>query len=261
MTRHGRTEDQVLSRSFVIVGTQRTGSTLIRTRLDSHPSIRCHGEIFKLGRKPYQGPDGYWTYYRQRPSRYLRRIFLRRRQVYAFLDMLLKADSARLVGFKVMYSQTLRMPEILAYIFERQLPVVQVVRRNNVRTLISREIAKSTGVYHAHGDAERPNACIRLEPATLLQRLDEIAAEEGRWAEVLRDSVRKHRICYEDVIEDRDATERALLRFLGVESATLTSTLRKLGSADLRESLANFDEVSRELRGTRFESMLYANDP
>jgi LPS sulfotransferase NodH len=40
---------------FVIIAQQRTGSNMLVSALDSHPGVRCLGELFRMGKKPDRG--------------------------------------------------------------------------------------------------------------------------------------------------------------------------------------------------------------
>lgn len=246
-------------RAFVIVGTQRTGTTLIRTCLDSHPRVHCSGEVFKFGRRPYQGPDAYWRYCRSTPLRRLRKVFARRRQVYAFLDSLLTGDD-RMAGFKLMYSHARRFPEVVEYVIERGLPIVHVVRRNCLRTLVSREMARVSSVYHQYEGARQNQISVRVDTKGLTAAIERIADEDDAWVRCLGAGARRLQVTYEDFVCNRASGERELLSFLGLDVVPLTSPLLRIGAAELRENIANFDEVAAVLRGTEFEGLLYTRD-
>jgi len=51
---------------------------------------------------------------------------------------------------------------------------------------------------------------------------------------------------------------QGLLAFLGLPSATLSVPIRKILPDNASSLISNLDEVSRALRGTRFEPMLKA---
>ena len=52
----------VNNNKFIILTTQRTGSTYLRIWLNKHPNIRSHGEIFL---NHYQAPDGFNAFLKQ----------------------------------------------------------------------------------------------------------------------------------------------------------------------------------------------------
>jgi LPS sulfotransferase NodH len=242
---------------FVIVGTQRTGTTLIRTSLDSHPDALCSGEVFKSGKRPYKKPDGYWAFCRETLSNRIRHYIARRRNVCAFLDRLLSRPDAQAVGFKIMYSHARRYPEVVEYLRRHQLCVIHVTRRNFLRTLISRDVARLTGIYHRTANsAQSAAAAIELDVSTLVHRLRGISSEEGAWDSLLLGHSRVHKVCYEDFIDDRPAVTRKLLQFLGLRYTELNSPLEKVNASDMRHLISNYGEVEKALRATPFYGLL-----
>jgi len=257
---------------FVILGTQRTGTTLIRTSLDSHPAVQCRGEVFVVGRwplalsrtKPYTHSDGFWAYRRRNGSNRMLSLVARRRSIATFLDELYAPGARQAIGFKLMLSEARRFPEVLAYLKQRQVKAIHVLRRNVLNTFISRESARLTGVYHVRntdegtGAGARPprRAKPRLDPRTLVAKLRSIAAEDAEWTELISHQLPVHRVVYEDFVRNQADTSAAMLEFIGIPPATLTSDLKKIVPDDWRAAVANSDEVERALKGSEFESVL-----
>ena len=248
--------------AFVIIGTQRTGTTLIRTSLDSHPHIRCSGEVFKTGRRPYLEPDGYWAYcHRTARSRIMQYLF-RRRHVYRFLDNLLASADGKSPGFKMMYSHARRHPAAIDYVKTNRIKAVHVTRRNVLKTLLSRELARQTGVYHHFGEKQHGEVeAIHLETGDLPRRLRNLVNEDREWQGLLYGHVDVHRVCYEVFVNDHESASRQLLMFLGLEYLDLTSNLTKLNPTDMRRLIRNYDEVANALRDSEFAELLDAPGP
>ena len=80
---------------FVIVNTQRTGSTHLVKLLDSHPSILCAGEIFY----PPSGSEyAIQKYINQKLSRKIRNLAYRSGLVEEFLDDFYKQGTPAVPG-------------------------------------------------------------------------------------------------------------------------------------------------------------------
>lgn len=252
-----------MARKFVIVGTQRTGTTLIRTSLDSHPDLICSGEVFKGGRRPYKHPDGYWAFCRATPLNRIRHYLARTRNVRDFLSQLLAREGAQAIGFKLMYSHARRYPEVVQFIGEGGLSVVHVTRRNVLKTLISRDVARVTGVYHRTAESsestERGQAAISLDPSTLIARLDGVTREEQAWDALLGEHSSLIKVCYEDFVDERVLETQRLLQFLGLRFVELRSPLQRLSPTDMRLIIANYDEVASVLRPTPYHQLLEAD--
>lgn len=256
---------------FVVLGTQRTGTTLVRTSLDSHPDIRCHGEVFVVGRwperftrrKPYTEPDGYWAYRRASLPARLASFLQPDRTVARFLDDLYAGNESA-IGFKLMLTEAQRFPAAVRYLKANRVAAIHVLRRNLLDVMISRRMARTTGVYHRHADTTpasdgRPARAplrLTLDTGRLLRDLEAIAEEDRRWQELAYDQLPFMRVYYEDFVASRDARSKELLDFLGVAPRPLSSPLRKVVESDWRQVVVNPQGVEAVLRGTTFEHLL-----
>src|SRR5688572_8111341 len=173
---------------FVIAGTQRTGTTLLRTSLSSHPDIDCRGEVFNLGKSPYVLPGGYWAFARQDASHRLSAAVFPRRSFRNFLDHLYRERACGAVGFKVMLNHCMSRPYLWPLIAEYGVKVILVTRRNVLKTLVSRCAAAVSGVYHVSASLPAKTAVadwkprtVKINSATVIQELDKIAQEADGW--------------------------------------------------------------------------------
>lgn len=84
-------------RHFVVTGIQRTGTTLVRTTLDSHPDILCAGETFQTGFEPLRGKfrlfgpyrmtgNGFFVYSAASLPRQLRSVLAKPGLIDEYLD-------------------------------------------------------------------------------------------------------------------------------------------------------------------------------
>jgi len=170
---------------FVVAGTQRTGTTLLRTSLSSHPRIVCHGEVFKLGKKPYALPGGYWAFTRVDSAHRLQAAFFPRHACRNFLAELYGHRECSAIGFKLMLDQCEARPYLWPLVLQHQVKTILVTRRNLLKTLVSRQTAASTGVYHVSATLPAKSAVanwaarpVRIEAATVIRDLDAIAVHD-----------------------------------------------------------------------------------
>ncbi|MEO0974354.1 MAG: sulfotransferase [Pseudomonadota bacterium] len=242
---------------FVVVGTQRSGTTFIRQCLDSHPQVRCRGELFA---RSYGKADGYASYRHANVFHQLGHYLWRARQVRRFLgDRLTDVEVGVAVsGFKLMRSQVRRTPYwypmVLDFMHEEHYHVLHVVRRNLLRVLVSRATARARGQYHARDEV--PTVQVALDVTTLLRSLDKLADENAYW----RTATRGLPVCvveYEQFVDDRQVQSQRMLEFLGVDPEhPLHSPHQRVNRATLKETLSNFDDVAAVLAGTPFEAQL-----
>jgi hypothetical protein len=222
--------------TFVILCLGRTGSTHLVSLLDSHPRIRCFGELFTH----HEGTldEAYVTSSRSDPQEYI-----------AHLTAPL-SESA--VGFKLPLSSIRAHPGALDVIEPRDLRVVRLSRKNLLALFVSRRLLASTHVPQStrgdYGDATvvlDPKQCIAMFEKTEEHEryLDEIAAGKPVF-----------RITYEELVTGQRLAE--IQRFLDVEPAALRSPFSRIRSRPLADTIENWPEVEDALRGSPYERFL-----
>jgi hypothetical protein len=230
----------VAATRFVILCLGRTGSTHLQSMLDFHSQARCHGELFGEGKPP--------TFASSRHS-----------DPADFLDeMLAEGDGEeRAIGFKLPMN-SIRLEPATADLVraEPRMSVVRLSRRNRLAQLVSRRMMAATGVSQSifgdYGDAT-----VRIDPAECLAALAAMESEEAE-LDALGAGAPTFRIDYEQ-LADPPALE-ALQGFLGLDPEPLRSWFTKVRTRPLAETVSNWDELERALRGGRFEPLLSAPD-
>lgn len=257
---------------FIVFGNQRTGSTLIASKLNSHPRIICYEEIFL----PWADSDPSlrdWLGARGRPQ-WLRAVpGVRTSFLASLFDMNRFPREVDAIGFKLMYNQMSLWPRFASlapvagqllrdlslrkWLSGNQVVVVHTLRRNHLKALVSRALATKTGRFHSRDPvAGDQNVVIPLRGLKARLRRIEKAERIAR-ASIL--GLGAVEIFYEDYISAEGASlDSQLCAALGlwVPDGGLSSSLRKLSSDDLRDVIANYNEVAACLSGTRFERFL-----
>jgi hypothetical protein len=128
---------------FAIITRGRTGSNLLHSLLGSHPRVRAGGEIF--GEYMLRQPEMKKEILTLGPALYARRCFDRT-----------GFESA--VGIKILYHQIEQpyawncgvegLPEVLDFLKSQEdIKIIHLKRRNRLKTLTSRRVAKLTKKY------------------------------------------------------------------------------------------------------------------
>lgn len=222
--------------TFVILCLGRTGSTHLVSLLDSHPQIRCFGELFTH----HEGTldEAYVTSSRSDPQDYV-----------AHLTAPL-TESA--VGFKLPLSSIRAHPDVLGLLEPQDLRMVRLCRINLLALFVSRRLLATTRVPQStrgdYGDATvvlDPKQCLAVFRRTEEheRHLDEIAAGKPVF-----------RITYEELVTGRRLAE--IQRFLGVEPAALRSPFSRIRRRSLAETIENWSEIEDALRGSPYERFL-----
>lgn len=242
---------------FVVLGTQRTGTTLLVTSLANHPDILCFGESFKTFQprsKVDTRDSGYLTFREQRISRRIGHYLWRRRVTEEFLDELYAAEPRAAVGFKLMFNQIGNNASIVEYLIRNDVKAINVYRDNVLKTLVSRLSAQSSGVFHATRATTRPKVVVPTE--SLLRRLRKLESEKDCWVRHLGNRLPMMRISYEEFVANPDHHGAQVLGFLGVSKMQLRSALAKLNPDNLEAVVENLAEVKRVISGSPFEAYL-----
>jgi LPS sulfotransferase NodH len=257
---------------FIVFGHQRTGSTLIASRLNSHPRICCYDEVFLPW--AYSGPSlKKWLQDRSRPQWLKVLPGVRLSFLKSLSDSSQTPDGVSAVGFKVMYNQlslwpkltyllpmtsrVLRDPALHAWLASNRVLVVHTLRDNRLKILVSHELAARSGRFHSR-DADVGDGKVFIPLRGLKVRLRRIElAERAARRSIMR--LPAIEINYESYTSTSGPLDDArICGALGqpVPHDGLSSPLSKVSSDNLRDTIANYGQVAAYLSGTRYERFL-----
>lgn len=227
---------------FVILCLGRTGSTHLQSLLDSHPDVRCYGELFTdVDLATGHGDSRAQTF-----------IGSAHEDPRAYLAELTAGVDAAAIGFKLPNNSLRAFPQAVSVLEDRGLKIVRISRRNLLALLVSRRMLATTGVpqstHGSYGDAR-----VRIEPQRCLAAFKHMEADERALDDLAGEHPVFH-LTYEELVAGERIDD--LQRFLGVEPHPLSSWFSRLRTRPLSETIENWDELTGALRGTRFEPFL-----
>ena len=247
--------------NFVILSTQRSGSTWVVDMLTSHPRVVAYSELFMHGGEgtPRWGQDKdlpYWqTYARGKAGgRATRPYWLWRYLGEAFHER----PDVDAIGFKLMYSQLTSISKpLMPSLWLKRIRIIHLIRRNALDVVLSKEAgAARGGKLHAREGEEVERVRIRLQTDDLLRRMTlHERAIEGARVRFKRVGLPYTEVVYEDLAEDESGFAE-LFEFLGVEPAPVSSSLQKVNPTVHEELIENYSEVRQALDGTKFAGQL-----
>ena len=186
----------------------------------------------------------------------------RDRDPLAFLDLVWETGpNYRCVGFKWTRGQH---KSVFKHVIEDSGVKKIVLRRHNrIKTYISERIAKQTQQWEAYSEQELllPRPCVTVDSVKLLEH---VSVNDQFYADVdasLRHTHQPHiDVLYESLFSPQEQSR--LLEFLGVNivDQQLTASSIKQNATDLRDSIANFSELSATLAGSSLEANLYDHE-
>lgn len=215
---------------FIILARSRTGSNLLISYLNNHPSIIAETEIFRdlQGEKPEQMLSNLFRPY---PSR-------------------IKA-----VGFKIFYYHPLHTDGTALWnelISMKNLHVIHLKRKNILRTLISRKIADQKdkwASFDAEDSAQESIKSVRFEVSELKEGFE----QTRQWEEEGDRRFQNHPLLtlyYEDLADVPEDTFKKITAFLGLTYQAPKTYFQKQNPEKTSDLLANYAELKQSFMGT-----------
>lgn len=223
---------------FVILFPGRVGSTFLVSALAQHPHIAVEGEVLSSLRDAGSARQLDWT-----------RDWLRGRPF----------GSARARGFKTKLRDVVDPDAFATLITELGAKVVLMDRRNDVKHAVSRVTAKAlhetTGKWNRYDD-DRPPGPVHIDLERFHRLLEGVIADKQHIDAYVRGlELPTLRIDYEDLLADPAEVFADVQRFIGVALRPVAGATRKNTSDDLREAVANFDELRASVTDPTIQAM------
>ena len=266
---------------FVIFSVARSGTTLLCSRLNSHPEILCHYELFAPNMISY-APNFQKIYGGDREiSREdltsgkigIDTVEGRERSPESFIVKVWQHNFGhKAVGFKLIRGQNQNAVDLL--VRDENVKKILLLRQNKIRCYISRLIVEKTGVWSISQDglaykdgkiqSEENIQIPSKKVAVNVDKLNEWSKEYDRYFEQIRQRLVDTNqsfveLTYEDLIgEKSESVNSRLLEFIGVSAQFyhLQEISKKQNSEKLSDLIANFDRLKEKLVGTELEAML-----
>lgn len=223
---------------FILFGRGRSGTTALLSMLDDVPALDCEGEVLhNFVPYPY------------------RHVLGRSARVEA------PGYGGKILSYQVRDVQTaLDRPEAFIHRLwdEGGFQILYLRRTNLLRHALSNIRARREQFHQKKGDAPTEARALHADPDTVMEWIrssEALAAYEER----LLENVPHRSLAYEEHIRDPETHQQTvdnICAYLGVESAPIESSYRKIAPPSLREGLANYDAVARRLRDTPYERYL-----
>jgi hypothetical protein len=252
-----------------VIGRPRSGTTVFRNMLETHPEMFGVGEIFNES-----NPRSYFHFLQRRqtqdtnallPSRaidnfiayvqWCRKKSLERRPGSRFVILDAKYDQAHLLC--VPWWAITSLPKLFSLIREQKWRVIDIHRQNVVGMFVSNHVAIKTGIYHSTdlGREDRPRAKVHVDPDALMRHVTATSQAYRRVGEHFRGYDKYLNLSYEEMFDDggkgefRAALLDRLSEFFVVESLfDPVPKLSKLLTEDPYAYVENAEQIRDVLR-------------
>jgi LPS sulfotransferase NodH len=162
-------------------------------------------------------------------------------------------------GFKTKLVDILDPQGFARLLEEKDCRVIQLLRRNSVKAVISTinadRLHKSTGSWNLLKDGDR------MPPfAVDFQQFEQMLQERQEWDRELEAYSGQLRLpvitlFYEDLLRDEKAFLQKVFDFIGVSPQPVKGKTIKHTQDNLRDVITNFDELRAKYAGTHYETM------
>lgn len=240
---------------FIVLGPARSGTTLLKNLLRSHPNVLSFSELYCPGRI-------YWDYPGMESLSTEQVVAVRDADPVAFARLVFEGEYEQrfsCVGFKLLYSQLFSdalKPLLLHLGTMERLRVIHIHRRNLYKAYVSARIAqmrKEQGrSLNASDEADvDEDLSLHVDPKQCQSYFERLSHERSM-AENVFIHQKIYRLTYEELTADMEDTMQGVLNFLDVAPAPLESDTVKVRKKPVREVVENHREVARHFRDTEW---------
>jgi hypothetical protein len=244
---------------FVILTTQRSGSTVLTRTLDEHPDIFCAGELFHESKVGVHHPEWHfpnWKIVGGKQSKLNKLINYPNLKLNAVrhLKRFYKDDgTAKAKGFKLMYSHIKSTPFIWNYITSNNIKVIVLIRSNTFKMALSRYRMEKTGTAHSK-EVNTSASTITVPAQPLLQQTLQLQNVNEKLLSLSQNTNRLV-LHYED-FENWTSLMQNADEFLNVPFFDAKPVLKKVSRDDWKEEVKNHKEVEDVFKQHKAEKYL-----
>lgn len=211
--------------------------------LDSHPQIRAEKELLAaLRKKVKKGAAD--------PASQVQCV----QKLFAAGDY-----DYQVVGFKTKPKDILQRQELARVLQAAGTRVILLQRRNRIKLLVSLlnavRLNVATGDWNLYHESDR-QTMLKVDVSEFkawLENVERHNSELNAYARGLH--LPTLNLYYEDILVEEESSFRRVCDFLEVPYQELCGNCKKNTSDDLREVVANFDELKTSFSGTRYVTM------
>ncbi len=234
---------------FLILTTQRSGSTHLTQLLGTHPNITTYSEIFNESAIGW----GRWKPTYATPSHralfYFRNIFPQ----YFLKHYIYKKypNQIQAVGFKVMYSQLERFPSLIPYLISQNVQMLHLKRTNLLDVYVSLKRSEVANIWHTT-TASRPNVRLYIEINECREFFEKQHNLQMYYSKLVSNA-KTITVSYEQIHAHEQREIEKIESFLRVQPMPLHSIFHKMNDLPHHTTIVNYDELSNAFKKTQWE--------
>jgi LPS sulfotransferase NodH len=242
-------------RKFLVLGHQRTGSSMVIGTLRKHPQVSAFGELFIKDRMVFNRPG------HQNDS--IRLMALRNKYPVEFVERYVFCEHSaetRAVGFKVFPGQLerTRFQPVLEWIgVHTEIRAIIMTRSDLLAAYTSYQVARKDGRFGIEDARDRAFAQIHIDADDFVRVLTQTTAHVDSLRRLLADHDVLE-LSYEQVTTDLPGRFAEMQAFLGLDPHDLDISSVKKETRPLPEVIVNYSELKDQFKDTEWERFFTA---
>ncbi len=228
---------------FVLYTQGRAGSTLLRDLLNDHPDIHCDREAFTI-------KSGHIK------ARQVKHLIHKRPKV--FLKFQCDLSSQLVYGFTFMDHLLPEPKKFINELYFSGWKIIYVTRRDLLAQCFSNLLAHKTNIWHRRANNLSPDFKLNIKREDFMNELNWWLQRRKNDENILQ-GLNTHQVIYEDTLQDQanwPKTTKKLFEHLGVDSYSVSSTLKKTYSRHYSEIIENYKELIAHLKKTEYSYLI-----
>lgn len=235
---------------FIILGTARTGSSMLWSYLNSHPDILCLRGVYGSTNKINFG-----KFYGELPEEYhsSKLIKLRNERPIEFLEKYVWKEYSKpfkAVGFKYFYDHDRHLSnkeEVISYFkTNRAIKFLHLKRDNLLATLFSYKRALAQQQWTKANTDFRTSITVQ----ECNDYFQQILESQNQFNEQFSD--RTLQVNYDNLLKATEQTLQEVLDFIGVKSISLKTETNKTRETKLSDCITNYTELKTHFKSTDY---------
>ena len=234
---------------FLILTTQRSGSTHLTHLLGTHPNITTYSEIFNESAVGW----GRWkpSYAKSSPRTifYIRNLF-----PHYFLRHFIYKEYPRhiqAVGFKIMYSQLEKFPSLLPYLISHNVQILHLQRTNLLDVFVSLKRSEVANIWHTT-TTSHPNVHLYISPHECHEFFKKQHNLQIYYSTLIAKAITM-KVSYEQIHTHEQSEIKKIESFLQVQPKPLHSIFHKMNDLPHHATIINYDELFRAFKKTQWK--------
>jgi LPS sulfotransferase NodH len=235
------------SQPFVVIGSARSGTGLLRSSIDSHPHATCLGELLHADHEEVRKAN-HFRYFQDEDWLKLSTETPNKKIAIRYLEQKIwpEAESEHAFGFKLLFWQ-IDYFQLWSYLSKKAADLkIIYTTRNPIAVFVSLEQAKIDQQWIRQSGEK----AVKAEPVKInMNALDKhIQKMLEHWKKIVNLAVNICEVEYEDLVKNYQGTMNRVYDFLDLKTHQAVSSISKQQDWDIKTRILNFEKFSKKLK-------------